>query len=683
VVWNIQTNFTSGVLDPKLNGRIDLGIYYNGVQSGDNVIILPQVGMTRRPSFEYLNTLAARSRLFAFEFNTSTLYIIAMDENNWYSYQPDGTLADSGAHTFGADIFEADYVQSRDTLILVHPDQPPARLNRLNATTFSFVNINLLNIPQFNFNDINSPIATSNAQEITFTNFNTSDRYRLVLEGFLTEELSFAADAATNAQRIQEALLDLPITDSNPITVVVGVPGSVAGPYLVSLGFGSAGNYEEYNGVIVSAQSVNAEISATVIQPGSSQKEDVWSATRGYPRTVIFHENRLVFGGSKSKPNTLWLSFANDFFNFKEGTGRADEAIIANLDTDQLNEIVGLSTNRNLQVFTTGQEFFVPTSPTTPITPENFVIKPQSRYGAKEVKPQVIDGFTNYIQRTGASVRRFQLSEFESSYDSISVSLLAPDLIRNPTDMTVQKGVFNIDASYLYIINDDGTLGVYLSKKEEGLNGWALWTTDGDFQHVVAVGDDLYVSTEREINGSTVHFLEKLYSNPTAEMWCDAGVRYDQTPSNTVTGLDHLNGQSIRVVADVAVQADNTPVAGSITLAKNSAFGWVGLDYNPFIRTMPAAAQAANGQIFPLRKRWVRVRPLVLNSLGVYLSDGDTEIFVPDRQFDITPLDQPPVPRSGIDQGVKFLGWTYEAQIDIYQKDPLPFTITSLSTELR
>lgn len=678
MVWNIQTNFSSGVLDPKLKGRIDLDIYYNGAEIAENVIILPQGGMTRRPGFEYLNTLANNSRLFAFEFNTSTFYVVAFDASDWYVYNPDGTLADSGSHTLGAQIFEADYVQSRDTLILTHPLRAPSRLVRDSATSFVFSNIPLVNIPQFNFDDALSPTPTNNIQDITFISFNTSDRYRLVVDDFLTEEISFAADPATNRERIKEALLDLPITSSDPSTIAV----LGAGPYTVTFSGNSAQPYEEINGVIVDAKSVSAEISAVVLLTGPGKKEDVWSLSRGWPKTVIFHENRLVFGGSLSRPATMWLSVSNDFFNFKEGTGRADEAIIANLDTDQLNEIVGLSTNRNLQVFTSGQEFFVPSSPTTPITPENFVIKPQSRYGAKEVKPQVIDGFTNYIQRTGKAVRRFLLSEFESSYDSISVSLLAPELVRNPSDMTVQKGVFNIDASYLYTVNDDGTLGVYLSKKEESLNGWVLWTTEGNFKHAVAVGDDLFVTVERVIDGNTVYFLEKLFSTVDQDMWCDAGVRYDQAASDTVSGLDHLDGESIRVVADLAVQGDLIPSSGSITLDKDSEYGWVGLNYNPLIRNMPAAAQTQQGQIFPLRKRWVRVRPLILDSLGVYISDGSTEVFIPDRKFDITPLDQPPMERSGIDQGVKFLGWTYEAQLDVYQKDPLPFTITSLSSEL-
>jgi hypothetical protein len=684
MAWEIQSTFDKGVLDPKLKGRTDLDLYYGGVETGDNVICLPQGGLTRRNGFEYLSTLAGKSRLFAFEFNTDTTnqYVIAFTSTNWYAYRlSDNTQVATNTHTFSTDIFEADYVQSGDVLILVHKDHAPARLERTGAAAFNFDDISLLNIPQYNYDDASSPVPSAGqVQSFVFTSFAKSDRYRLVLEDFLTAEISYSAITATNETRIQEALLDLPVIDSDPSTVTVAYVSGTT--YTITFSGNSADEYKEINAVIVEAVSASAEGTATVTSTGTppSKKEPVWSAGRGYPKTVAFHEGRLVFGGSLSKPATIWMSFANDFFNFKVGVGRADEAIVATLDTDQLNEIVGLSSNRNLQIFTTGQEFYVPTSPVTPAT---IVIKPQSAYGSKAIKPQVIDGFSCYVQKSGQALRRFILSEFESSYDSVSVSLLAPALVRDPVDMTVQKGILNIDASYLYLVNDDGSMAVYLSKKEEGINNWSLWTTQGLFQYAVAVGDDLFVCVERTINGATVNYLEKLYSTANKDMFCDAGIRYDQSASATVSGLSHLDGESIRIVADGSVQGDEIPSSGSITLDKDSEYGWAGLNQVPLIKTMPAATTDERGrQIMPLRKRWVRIRPMLYNSLGVYITYDGNEIFLADRQFDVDVLGAAPVQRSGVNQGVRVLGWTYEAQLTITQKDPLPFTILSLSTEL-
>ena len=143
----------------------------------------------------------------------------------------------------------------------------------------------------------------------------------------------------------------------------------------------------------------------------------------------------------------------------------------------------------------------------------------------------------------------------------------------------------------------------------------------------------MFFSVTRTIDGNTVHFLERLYNSQDDQMWCDAGVRYDQAASPTINGLGHLDGEEIRIVSDNNVQADQAPVAGSVTLGRDTEFGWVGLNYNPNIKTMPAVVQTQRGSSFPLRKRFVRIRPLLLDSLGVYISNGTDEIFLSDRLF--------------------------------------------------
>jgi hypothetical protein len=109
--------------------------------------------------------------------------------------------------------------------------------------------------------------------------------------------------------------------------------------------------------------------------------EDSWSSTRGYPRSVTFHEGRLYFGGTKSRPSTLFGSRVADFFDFNPGQSLDDEGVEATLDTGTFNAIVDIFSGRNLQVFTTGAEFFVPQTLDTPITPTNLIVKQQTQFG--------------------------------------------------------------------------------------------------------------------------------------------------------------------------------------------------------------------------------------------------------------------------------------------------------------
>ncbi len=109
--------------------------------------------------------------------------------------------------------------------------------------------------------------------------------------------------------------------------------------------------------------------------------EDVWSSTKGWPRTVTFHEGRLYFGGSKSRPSTIWGSKIGIFDAFLPTEAFDDDAVEATLDTSSLNVIVDMISGRDLQVFTTGAEFYVPQSGTDPITPLTLTFKGVSRPG--------------------------------------------------------------------------------------------------------------------------------------------------------------------------------------------------------------------------------------------------------------------------------------------------------------
>ncbi len=62
--------------------------------------------------------------------------------------------------------------------------------------------------------------------------------------------------------------------------------------------------------------------------------EDVWSSGKGWPRSVTFHEGRLYFGGSKSRPSTIWGSKVGLFFDFDATEGLDDDAVEATLDTN-------------------------------------------------------------------------------------------------------------------------------------------------------------------------------------------------------------------------------------------------------------------------------------------------------------------------------------------------------------
>ena len=549
----LQTNFNSGELDPRLGARTDVKQYYQGAATAKNVLSMPQGGLKRRPGMGYKATLASEARLAAFSFNTEQTYLMVFT-NNQIEVFMDGVSQATVTTTYTtAELFELNWTQSADTMIIVHEDHQPAKLVRGSThTSWTLSNISLTNIPTHDF---------------------------------------------------------------------------------------------------------------------GSGSEAVWSATRGWPKSVTFFGGRMWFGGSKKRPQSLWGSKTNDFYNFDMGTALDDEAIYVTLDTDQVNAITGIFSGRHLQLFTTGGEFYMPDAI---ITPEKSSVRRQSLFGSSSVRPKSLDGSTLFLDRTGKSIREFIYTYTEDAYTSTSTSLLASHLLSSPVDMDVSRGTSKDDANYLYLVNDNGTMAVFNMLRNQEVSGWTQWVTTGDIEAVCVVVDDVYFVTKRTINGAVVRFLEMV----DVDSYTDANER--STPgSATVTGLGHLNGEECRVKADGAVMANATPSSGNITLSRSAAAVEVGLDYDTLVKTMPLNMDFANGPILMRKKRIIRVMLDVYETLGLYV-DGT---LLPDRALGVGILNNTPTPYTGL-KDVYQMGWTELAQVEISQTDPVPMLLLGVSLEM-
>lgn len=306
-IWTIQSNFNRGVLDPLLSGRSDLNAYYNGIQTGTNVLSIPQGGLKRRPGTEFLNECLGDGRIESFEFNTEQTYCLVFTALKMEIYK-DGVLQTningSGNDYLGipytlAQIRAMDYIQSADTIIITHPDVAPRSITRTSDTTWTIATKSLTNIPQFDYNDASSPTPVAEIQTLTFSNHNEGDRYKLALEGLLTEEITWANEDTTNHENIRLALQALINTGNSGIAVTTSVSLTT---YIVTFSGDSANPWNLLTGTGIYTQSASFSVAAVRTQAGTSRKEDSWSSTRGWPISCTFHEGRLWFGGSKSRP---------------------------------------------------------------------------------------------------------------------------------------------------------------------------------------------------------------------------------------------------------------------------------------------------------------------------------------------------------------------------------------------
>jgi hypothetical protein len=515
----------------------------------------------------------------------------------------DGSVAESNITSpySEAEAFELDYAQSGDVMVLTHEDHQPRQLVRAADGSFSLSTLTLTGIPQFDYSDADSPTPANEVQTIAFDSSTLNgDEYKLELGGLETDAIRFSGTDAENHDRIIKALLDLPNTGSDGIAV----SGTGIGPYAITFSGASANAWDLLAARYIYTQSANTNgFTIARTSTGTARTEDVWSATRGWPRTVTFHENRLWFGGSKSRPDTLWGSRVNQFFDFDTFRARDDDAINATLATSQVNVIQGIASGRALQVFTSGGEFAVLQGRGQPITPETFAIRRQTNYGAARIKPVIIDGSTLFIERGKKALREFVFAEAEDAYTAPPINIRAPSLFSSPVDLAAAGSNATEAASYVYVVNDDGTMAVLNTLRSEGITAWTKWETDGVIESVAVVDDVAWFCTQRTIDGSTVRFLEE--ARPTHRM--DASTLYTSVGSTTITGLSELAGATV-YVRDGNIMLGNAVVSGDGEVTTDVEVSGPEVGFVPAltIQTMPLVQLFQTGSTAPRNKRLVR-----------------------------------------------------------------------------
>jgi hypothetical protein len=279
-----------------------------------------------------------------------------------------------------------------------------------------------------------------------------------------------------------------------------------------------------------------------------------------------------------------------------------------------------------------------------------------------------------FIQRNGKQVREFIFTYTEASYVSSEVNLLAPHITSSPVAMASQTGDVENEGNYLFIVNGDGSMGVFITNRAEKVMAWTKYTTTGDILDVAVVEDIVYLYVKRTINSSIVYFVEALDNT----YYTDASKQVTQSSSATVSGLSHLNGQSCRVRADSSVMSNATPSSGSITLSRAATNIEVGLNFDVTIKTMPSAVALQSGPISVKKRRISRVSAQLHESSGLKVNGKA----VPNKNLGVNVLGQAPESFTGI-KTLPVLGYSKTAQVTVTQTDPLPLTLLGLTVELQ
>jgi hypothetical protein len=650
---SIQTNFSTGELDPLLRARVDLTAYSNALEKATNVVCQPQGGIRRRPGSRYITALAnsgAESaangvRLVEFEFSTSDSYMLCFTHNRMYIFKNrvlitniNGTgnpyLSTSGVGLTGSTLNNIVWTKSADTLIVVHPDVAPISIVRgASDSLWTASAITFDSIPKYAFTvSVTNPAGTLTPSAVS---------------GKVT------------------------LTASSSVFT-----SGAVGQYVNAQPQGRAKIVRFNSGTSVDAITEFPFFNTSAIANGQwdyeSGYEAVWSSGKGWPRSVTFHEGRLYFGGSKSRPSTIWGSKVGLFFDFEATEGLDDDAVEATLDTNTFNAIVDIISGRDLQVFTTGGEFYVPQNGLDPITPTNFFVKTASRNGTQQgVRVQQLESGTLFIQRQGKSLNEFAYTDTQATYVTQKISLLAGHLLKGPSRLALRRSVATDENDLLLMTNsNDGTMAVFsLLRAQNVIAPSEFITVDGAYIDVSVDISTIYTVVRRNVNGTNQYYVE-VFDN---DLFTDSAKSGTGVVS-TVT-MSHLVTESVNIIEDGAVQANQAvPAGGTVTLPRATSSSYeIGLPIAVEARTMPVDLKLQTGTRIGFKKRIVEVNALVANTQHMKINGTQ----IPFRAFgDI--LDEPVTEFTGTKVLHGILGYSQEAKITISQDIPLKMTLLGM-----
>lgn len=563
-ITQYQSNFSTGEIDPLLRARTDLQQYQNALEEATNVVVQPQGGISRRDGLEFVFDFGSRFtefKIIPFEFSISDSYLLVFVVGRIYVFK--NKILQRNINSSGNDYItasditvgmldELEYTQAVDTLILCHEDLQTKRLVRNSDTSWTLENLPLTNPPQYAYaldehspNFTITPSATTGNITITASSV-TTDSGVAQAGGASTITLKSASSYTSNDDPNgmwitltagtgsgQERYISDYVGSTKVATVYPAwttQPDSTTHYKVAAFAASAANNFAQVENTFgrvkyieyVSDTIMNAVVEVPFFDTsgvvagnwiGEFGYEDVWSSTRGWPRSATFHEGRLYFGGSKSRPNTVWGSRVIDYFNFDSHTGLDDEAVETTINTNQLNAIVNIVSGADLRIFSTGGEFIVVQSEDTPITPSNFLVRPQTRLGSKSGVPiEDLNGATIFVQRQGKAINAFQFGNDTRSYQVQNISLLSSHLLNDPVDIAVRRSSSTDEADRLFVVNGgDGSMAVYSILTGQNVIAPSKFTTDGEFVAIAVETSNVFSIVKRTIGSYSGNnpFLER------------------------------------------------------------------------------------------------------------------------------------------------------------------------------
>lgn len=609
----LQSAFTGGEISPEVANRVDLDKYQFALLQARNCLVRPYGPIYRRPGMMYVASAKYSDKqaiIVPFNGADNTDYLLEIGDKYIRVYKNGSYLNVEITTPFGAaDLPNLRFTQSADVMFIASGTYPVKQLARYSDTDWRFGDFE---ITDMYFDDSiissseNATITPSGrtgsvtltasegiftsamvgmqvklmqnvpASEVSVSNGTTGSLYagegwKIITHGTWTGTVTVqkSIDNATwENYRTYSAKDDYNPSESGSLSegaylrAVCSVSSGTCNVNLSTLPYNKEGIAK------ITAFTNSTHVTASVTEAfGTTNATKIysfgaWCNAFGYPKTIGFFQDRMIFGGTMKQPYMVWMSRTGDYGNFSvekaSGTVTDDSAVAIGLVSRKQYQILHLVPSTDLLILTAGNEWTISGGST--VTPANVSTRMQTTCGCGSCEPIMAGGRIVFVQGRGSTVRDMGYSYETDSYGGTDLTLLAKHIVH---------GVQIVDSAYkqepdstLYFVRSDGTMACLAYIIDQKVYAWSTIDTAGSIEAVAVVqeGDEdaVYVLVKRTIGGQVVRSLEVLHNNnskssrPNDYIMVDAAVMKNNTGRSTETtfSVPELAGATVDVLGD-------------------------------------------------------------------------------------------------------------------------------------
>lgn len=674
----IQLSFAGGEVSPEMLGRIDDVKYQSGLAKCRNFVVKPQGPVENRAGFQFVREVKNSSqkvRLINFTYSTTQTMVIELGAGYFRFHTQGATLMNGSvpyeiSNTYAEkDLFDIHYVQSADVLTLVHPNYPPMELRRLGATQWELKPITF-------GAQITPPENVTAVAEGSVANPDRGYNYYYVVTAVASGK--------------NESVMSVPAYTSGNV-FATGQWNRISWNAVTGASYYNI--YKLQGGIYgYIGQTQHTTIVDDNIAPDLSitppMYDTVFNSAGNYPGAVSYFEQRRCFAGTSAQPQNLWMtrSGTESVMSYSMPT-RDDDRIAFRVAAREANTIRHIVPLAQLLLLTSSAEWRVTSVNSDAITPGTTSVSPQSYVGASNVQPVIINNTLIYGAARGGHVRELAYNWQASGFVTGDLSLRATHLFdtHELIDMAYAKAPYPI----VWFVSSNGRLLGFTYVPEQEVGAWHWHDTDGVFESctVVAEGkeDVLYCAIRREVGGKTVRYIERmasrLFAQPEEAFFVDAGLTYKGEAASQISGLAHLEGKTVSILADGAVHPQCVVTDGAIELDHPASIVHVGLPIQAEIQTLPFSAQVDNAygqaRFKNVNEVWLRV----FRSSGIFIGFDENNL-VEAKQRTTEVYGAPPKLKSEEIRLSITPSWNDAGSVLIRQVDPLPLTAVNMTIDV-